>query len=1233
MNPGSLRLIHATLGTLLFSIAVLFCLSFLNLSAQDKAGEADTLAHTLLWRIDGNGLAKPSYLYGTFHTQDPRAFNFRDSVLPALLSCEIAAFELQVDTMFAAMHRKLYYPDSVINLREYLTDEEFDILDERLLEETGLSAEALQYTDPSILHLFLEEVSTPIEEEGNDIELKLEDFDGLLRIPKETFLDAWLFRTARLEGKTVVGLETIEEHIAIMDTIPLQERIRMLVATTEYNPSENIKTWRELVDAYQREDIEALFRLIEQEELPIGVQFKLLTERNRNIADRMAVLAYKGPTFTAVGAAHLAGEEGVIQLLRRKGFSVSPVISGRTGVTKEYKRPKKEFPWYPLTNEKSGFSIETPAPALDIPASMMPSLLADRAQYWYSADLTTGLYFFIIIRSVPLAEIMEKDILSSTQEMWFGDSEDKSLGSLLGSNSGMLMREKDVTVNGIKGKELTGIDTDGDLTRMRIFHHNGKIYLFMVSGGSSLIKSKDDSRFLKSVTFQPSQKGIAWQPVELPNTAKTNVVLTMPEGIQFDTVQSWNFVSESFSTTISGNVVDPSTGIYYVVEQTTMPAESIIRHDSSLLKHTESYAIPESATVIEEKALKKPSWSRAAHTYTHKLESGLTLKRQAYVHGGILWTLTVATPDGVSDPKSEKKFFSSIQLKKKTPSNAFFTDAEQNVKIALKDPMLDSTDYYYYTGAKSWIAGEWDGNRTLSIVCKTFWPWYEAESEEEFFKEIRTQTFDERDSIIAEQTVVENGLNWREHTVLVRESDIPGMRYRERVALHGNRLYRLRWLSIDAKDNLRDADKFFQSFSLPDPNPKGNVFSRKVDFLLQDISSTDSATRARATNALWVYTFKKEDLPKLYEALNRNYEEDTDTTSRTKSRLLQAFNKVHDEESVPTLLSFYNDLPTNHDSRSNVLAALAAIRTDESIRALKDLLKGDLSSEMYPYSVFAPFYDSLQAVQGLYPEVLELASDPVWRPALLRLTDIALDSGAITLEGISTQTENLRTVAQKALEIYRKPDFMTDDDETVYMWEAISAINILGKLPPDREIDGLLRRTLRDDEISVKRATAVALIQHKQNVRSKWITKIVEDAIERINLYRGLKAIDRLDKFPEEYLSQILLSESLISKYLYYEDEYAPEKIEYIADRTVQWNGEEVRGYLFKFRYTSYEEDETGIEDTTATWNTAFCAQPTNFNKFSTDTEMVRVSWDTFDPEKIDAHFQKLMAMREGNYE
>ena len=180
-----------------------FVVAFLTLDSTHLNAQNDSLERTLLWRIEGNGLEQPSYLYGTFHTQKPVAFDFGDSVLPALLSCRTAAFELHVDSMSSEVFRHLFHPDSVIDLQEVMSEEEFAQLNDRLIAEVGLPAEFFRYTDPSFLLLLLDDMNVE--------ELEPEDLEGLKYLfredftvggfDKETFLDAWLFQTARLEGK------------------------------------------------------------------------------------------------------------------------------------------------------------------------------------------------------------------------------------------------------------------------------------------------------------------------------------------------------------------------------------------------------------------------------------------------------------------------------------------------------------------------------------------------------------------------------------------------------------------------------------------------------------------------------------------------------------------------------------------------------------------------------------------------------------------------------------------------------------------------------------------------------------------------------------------------------------------------------------------------------------------------------------------------------------------------
>lgn len=1217
MNPVSLRPQSLVVGLVFSCLLSLPCCIPHTLVAQ-----SDTLEHTLLWRIDGNGLEHSSYLYGTFHTQDPLAFNFRDSVLPALLSCEIAAFELQIDTMFAIVYQKLYYPDSVTNLRDYLTDEEFALLDERLTEEIGVSAELLQHADPSLLHLLLDEIRVPVTDTSKP---DREDLRGLFRFPKETFLDAWLFRTARLEGKTVVGLETFEEQIAVRDTIPVGQRVRMLLESTEYDPAEYRALWRKLVNAYEQEDINILYALVAESDIPVGVKYKLLDERNYRMADRMIALARKAPTFTAVGAAHLGGEYGVIKLLRGKGFTVTPVISERTGVAKAYKRPGTELPWYQMTSENSGFVIETPVPALEFPAEARGYFFEGNLEYWYSTDITTGLTYMVLVRDIPFSTVLSKDVEESIKERWFGNSDPES-SSRLGPQSGMLMREKEVTVDSINGKELTGIDTDGDLSRMRIFYHAGKLYLFMVTGGASLIRSKDDSRFLKSISFNRSALKSDWQPRTFTTPYGNDLSITVPGTMRFDTTTDW-IRSGTFATTVTGTTVDPVTETYYVVEQTNLPPTTITRLDSILLQWPISYSLPESAETVEKKDLNNPAWGRIAQASSHRLESGMIIRRYTYLQDGTIWSFIAAIPAEGEGANDTQKFFDDIRVKESAISPRQIVNDEQNFRITFTGtPLIDSNIYYQF---QTWAAGTWRDEHAFSIDCRTYKPWFEAADEEEFFRDVRSESVYDTDSILDEKIIPANGLQWREYTWKAGETDRSDMQIRERIALHGNRLYRLRLISPDRETMGKAGEEFFDSFSLINPAPEGDLFSRKVEYLLRDIASEDSTTRAQAGNGLWHYElFREEDLPGIYRALERNYPDDTDSSSNTWDRLLNAIATIRNSESVEFLRTFNAGLPKNHSARQEVMETLAAIRSQESVAYLKELLAGDLSHISYPLWIFYPLHDSIHLTRPLFPDILRLASNPEWRYSVLSLTKDALDSGVISNTSLEGYEKELRGVATRTLEIYRKPDYLTEDEETIYAWEATYAIDILGRLPTERETNRLLTRTLRDEEMMVKRAAATALIRQDQNVRSKRLEEIAGDRIERINFYRDLKAMGKLDEYPAEYQSQILLAESLVLEQISYEEEYPPEKIAYVADRQVEWNGESVRGYLFKFRYTTYEEDETGIEDTTATWQYAFCAQPTDIDQIWTEKTRVRVSWETFDPEKLDEHYVELTAMK-----
>lgn len=1230
-----------------FSPSLLFvcgCIAAALCANRTLLAQSDTLPHTLLWRIDGNGAASPSYLFGTFHTQDPRAFDFRDSVLPALLSCDIAAFELQLDSTSAEMLERLYRPDSVLDLREYLSDEEFAVLDQRIAAETGLSGESLRYADPSFLLLMIDQ---PAEIAYDNWESDADKNEGedesplmratRIRMPKETFLDAWLFRTAQLEGKRVTGLETIAEQIAVSDTIPLRERIRMLVQSITVNVGEQARLQEKMLELYRQENLNGLIGVVEDEEVNSGLLFKLLTERNRTMADRIVRLMEQGSVFTAVGAGHLPGREGLIALLRARGFNVTPVLSDRTGVAAGYKRPARELPWYRLVDSARGFGVETPIPTVEIP---LESYIRESAytvagtnipmmHYRFITDITTGLNYFLIEVDVPLATMLSQNPFVSARESSFGDGSGTTLESLLGSGSGMVMRSKDVEADGVAGKEFTGIDNDGDLTRMRVFRRGGRVYTFMVSGGTAVIKTRDDTRFLKSVSFLPLPPADWKHRFAFDGT----IAGALPAPPYYDTARTWSIGGRGLAVTRTATSVDPATGIYYIAEQTTLSPGTTSVNDSVLLREMAERGIPVDS-VTEEEREELPAEGKARRTSLNRFSfaSGATMTRKVQLRGGYVWSATVARPEGASDPEGEERFFRSIVTVAPVVGKGTFTDREQGFQAGLSTPLIDSSDFSHYSGKKRFEAGQWVGDRADLVAVETYSPYYEAENEEQFFETLRSDIAGNGDSLGDERRVTAAGLDWLEYTVTIADAESETQRkYRERVALHGARLYRLRRFSLDPDYDFADAEAFFNSFRLTDPTPHGNVFTRKVDVLLRDISSEDSAVRAVALASLWYYPFRQEDLPKLYDAMERDYPPmPSEYDQPTESRLAGALRSVNDDRSVKALRKLYRRLPPDHDARSTILDVLGAIRTDESLEAFSELLKEDPPSDSYGYSIFSSFYGNLQGIEKLYPDMMRLIDRPTMRSTIFSLTNSALDSGTITLRQIESEEKRIREAALASIEQYRTPSYMLDENtEAIYPWEAEITITLLGKLSAEKETDDILKRTLRDTNLNVRRASAVALLRHGLEVREKWLNDVAADRLERLNLYRDLTGAGLGERFPKEYASQTYLAESMISESLYWSEEYPPEQVEYVADRIVEWNGEPMRGYLYKFRYQWYGGEE---EEKWGPWYPALCIQPDDPDRLNPDTDLVRISWDEFNPEEIDRLFAELPYQTEPKY-
>lgn len=134
-----------------------------------------------------------------------------------------------------------------------------------------------------------------------------------------------LYQIADKLGKTTGGLETVDFQISLFDKIPYEAQAKMLVESIKTADVEN-DSFKKMTEMYVSQNIEAMVSMISEGKNEItGFEDDLLYQRNRNWIPVIGAEAGKQPSFFAVGAGHLAGENGVIHLLRKAGYKVRPV--------------------------------------------------------------------------------------------------------------------------------------------------------------------------------------------------------------------------------------------------------------------------------------------------------------------------------------------------------------------------------------------------------------------------------------------------------------------------------------------------------------------------------------------------------------------------------------------------------------------------------------------------------------------------------------------------------------------------------------------------------------------------------------------------------------------------------------------------------------------------------------------------------------------------------------------
>ncbi|MFH6956305.1 TraB/GumN family protein [Flavobacterium aquidurense] len=275
------------------AIAILFAVS---IQAQTKAPK---LENSLLWEVSGNGLVKPSYLYGTIHMicsgdyflseKTKKAFDKSDKLV---LEINFSDPKEMSEMQQMAMGKE--------PLSKKLNLEELSKLDAILKKSAGMT---IKQVDAFSLMTVMSLIS-----------MKSFGCDDL------RFYEMNFIESAKKQNLPVVGLETVKSQFkSFEDAYSDAEMIAMLEES-------DVEETKKLVEDYKQENLEGLFEKSTAENMMNAKAKKyMLDERNGNWVKLLPEMIKNESVFVAVGAAHLAGNDGVINLLRKAGYKVKPV--------------------------------------------------------------------------------------------------------------------------------------------------------------------------------------------------------------------------------------------------------------------------------------------------------------------------------------------------------------------------------------------------------------------------------------------------------------------------------------------------------------------------------------------------------------------------------------------------------------------------------------------------------------------------------------------------------------------------------------------------------------------------------------------------------------------------------------------------------------------------------------------------------------------------------------------
>jgi uncharacterized protein YbaP (TraB family) len=1158
---------------------------------------------SLLWEISGNGLKKPSYLFGTMHVSDKLAFHLGDSFYNAIKSAEVVALETNPESWQDDYSQSAFFGNQRRRTGIGIGNVQRDQPDDHMrittfaIDNYDEAIKAALSVEPSMINGML-----------------YRTYGGQSDFEEDTFLDMYIFQTGRKLGKRVSGVEDFEasEKLVIEAyTDMMKDRNKK---RRSYDYEGRLMNPKKVEDAYRKGDLDMLDSLESLTVFSDAFQEKFLYKRNEIQANSIDSIIKQSSLFVGVGAAHLPGERGVIEMLRKMGYKLRPVqMDDRNSVQKEtVDRLRASNTFITQTSDDGLYAVAIPGKKF---YRFTEWNGMDVVQY---ADMVNGAYY-VVTRI-------------KTNSLSWGHSPNgvyKKMDSLLYENiPGKILKKTPITKNGYHGVDITSRTRRGDYQRYQVFVTPFELIVFKMSGTGEYINGGNDAQqFFNSIkfkeypvsnwqTFQPPTGGFTVQLPHIPSLLRDN-----------------NYGTDRLEYAAR----DLQDGNSYLIMKVNLHNYSFIEEDTFELNlMDESYGY---STFID-KQLSRQFTSLQGYPvletkYKHKDGSYSWVK---YIIRGPVYYAVITHYK--NENANARRFIESFAITPFIyPAAKAYTDTL--LHITLQSPVYPVPDKkeVAISGLEDIIrlinednddAGgygdpdryrlKYIGNDTIGekiLITYTKLPKYAYEKDSSKLWKSLMGNEEWPDStfipVVNRQYTLPGGIICRD----VQVTDTGSSRL-----LIAKLLYKDgQFFSLSAlTDTISKQSVFlqhvFNTLKPADSLKDESLFTRKSEQFFQDLFSKDSTVARKARKIVFQVPFTDADVPLLKAAIDRLNWNMRDYLE-VKKYFISKLGKLKDSTITPYLQQLYWKVKDTADWQHAILYSLLRQKTKSSFLAFKDLIlqeppieasdEEDFSSDQKSITIsttaayvrpaysggWRNLFDSLALTKVIFPDFLQLLHVDDYREEVLAVLTVMVDSGYLKAADYETWFSKLyldgkqllkKQVAkenrEKMEQLNRKNSppslYMADDGERED--EAMDegnddldnyAILLLPFKQKNPGIQNFFEQLLKTEDRRLFYNTCILLLRNNYPVPDTFFIKYAKLDEYRSELYSDLQKIKRPDKFPAVYKNQLDIARSiLVNSFNKYE---RMDTVVFIDKLPVAY--EQKKGFVYFFKYKRMRDD------------------------------------------------------------